>query len=181
MYCGNCGTYNEKNLMTCQKCGMKLTNNSPKKESKNNNLKLLIIVVPIVILVIVLCIILFSGGKKYTGTWHCKGYNTYGETSKDYMITMILNSNGTYTFGQYGDLDNNHSKGKYTAEAKTRTKQGEEQTYYYLDFESDEFIVDGKEQQGSNKVTMQLEMIFVNNKETIISNARTSAMYYCNR
>ena len=51
-----------------------------------------------------------------TGTWNCaKGTGSSNDRS-NFSTTLKLKEDGTFTYGQYGDLKNNHYSGTYTAE-----------------------------------------------------------------
>ena len=133
MYCNNCGTNNQFNTQFCVNCGAPLAPAPmpmPMQRPKTSIWP--IIVVPVVVILIVLLIVLTGSSKKYVGTWNCKGYSTTTGESSNYMVTMILKSNGEYTFGQYGDLDNNHSKGTFTAQYEDAKKNSTGKDFYLL-------------------------------------------------
>ena len=142
---------------------------------KKNNIW--IIIIPIVVIAIVLIIALSGSTDKYVGTWNCKGYSSTSGESGDYMVTLVLKSNGEYTFGQYGDLDNNHSLGTFTSRYEESKKKSTGHDFYQLDFQNREFIINGVKQSGN--YTMSMEMELVKRNEALIINAKTYAMYYC--
>jgi predicted nucleic acid-binding Zn ribbon protein len=171
MVCPNCGTNNPIDATFCSNCGGPLTVTPPKK------INIWMIIVPILVITFVLIVTLSGSNEKYIGKWKCKGYSATAGPSGDYMITMILKSNGEYTFGEYNDLDNNHSKGTFTAKYEDKKKETTGKDFYQLDFKNEEFIVKGVKQTGN--YTMNLEMELIKRNEALIVNSKNYAMYYC--
>lgn len=184
MFCPNCGSNNFNNGY-CPNCGYNL-NQQPVQQipqqnyqqPKKSNLPLIIGGI-VVVIVIVLAIFLLGGGskEKFMGTWDCKGYTTSSGASNSYMVTMELNSDNTYRFGQYGDLDKNHFKGKYTSSYEDDKKAKYNKDFYILNFSIDEYIENGVNQNKTSK--MEFEMEFIDDNQTLIINTSTLSMYYC--
>lgn len=183
MKCDKCGAINT-NTNFCVYCGAQLNSNPVNNNLVNmsvNNVKkknVLPYIIGGLIVVGVIIFILFGARRsKFTGTWDCKGYLTSSGPSGDYMVTIELNSNGTYTFGKYGDLDKNHFSGKYTSKYESEKKKQYDKDFYILNFDIDEYIENGINQNKTSK--MSFEMEFINDNETLIINTSSLSMYYC--
>lgn len=176
MFCPNCGSNNFNNGY-CPNCGYNL--NQVQKPSKKTNIIPFIVIGFIVIAVIVVLLFVLGKGNKdkYVGNWECKGYTSSSGESKDYMVSMELNSDNTYRFGKYNDLDKNHFKGTYTSSYEDDKKTKYNKDFYIINFKVDEFINDGVNQNQTGN--MEFEMEFINDKETLIINSSTLSMYYC--
>lgn len=179
MFCPNCGS-NSFNNGYCPNCGYNLNQvQQPVEQPKKTNFVPFIIVGVVVIAVIVVLFILLGKGNKdkYIGNWECKGYTSSEGTSQDYMVSMELNSDNTYRFGKYNDLDKNHFKGTYTSSYEDDKKAKYNKDFYIINFKVDEYINDGVNQNQTGN--MEFEMEFINDKETLIINTSTLGMYYC--
>ena len=179
MFCPNCGSNNFNNGY-CPNCGYNLNPvQQPVEQPKKTNTLPFIIGGVVVIVVAILAFLLLGKGSKdkYMGNWECKGYTSSEGTSQDYMVSMELNSDNTYRFGKYQDLDKNHFKGTYTTSYEDDKKAKYNKDFYMINFKVDEFISEGVDQKQTGN--MEFEMEFINDKETLIINASTLAMYYC--
>ncbi len=184
MQCPNCGTI-IINSNFCGKCGTPVTNqvyNQPVSNqpisNQTNKKTLPFIIGGAVIILIIILIVLFGGKKdKYIGSWDCKGYTASSGVSNSYLVSMEINSNGKYKFGQYNDLANNRFSGTYTAKYESDKKKQYNKDFYLLDFNIDEYIVNGKNQNQTSK--MEFEMEFIKDDEFLMVNAYSLAMYYC--
>ena len=98
-----------------------------------------------------------------TGDWVCSKYSYYsGSTSNSPTVEMVLNSDGTYMYGEYNNLSKNHYAGKYSV-----TKVDKESTYlnsvtYKVKFDSiTEFVADGVKGDPKDHELDTLEMEIV--------------------
>ena len=88
-------------------------------------------------------------GKSYiAGMWNCaKGSGDIdNRNNREFFTAFELNDDGTFRYGKYGDLDNNHYAGTYTYIDEGRTGMGGDYRYYDVKFKTSEFVVDGTEQ-----------------------------------
>lgn len=126
----------------------------------------------------------YSTSDNYiTGTWNCSKFDGSG-ADKDYSVTMKLNSDKSFVFGQYGDLSNNHAGGTYTFEDEKTKNENTSNGYKYFLIDmtgnSDDYIVDGVKQDRSFNAKFEIGITSVNTKkEAILMNYYTYQMYYC--
>ena len=117
------------------------------------------------------------------GTWNCaKGTGSSNDRS-NFSTTLKLKEDGTFTYGQYGDLKNNHYSGTYTAEDEDKHTADGSYDYYMIDFDTDEMVTDGEKEEDLNgRGLSQMEMGITktsDGKQAITMFTSTYNMYYC--
>lgn len=112
-----------------------------------------------------------------SGVWNCKSFDGSGPGG-EYIVTMKLNDDLTFTWNKYNDEKNNHVYGHYTYEDEHKQNQSGDYKYYMVDFDGDEFVNEGELQD--QKYASQYEM-GINEElgEAIVMNVKTYNMYYC--
>ena len=102
--------------------------------------------VSIIFLGILILLSLDTSGE-VAGKYDCKPYSIdYNTVSDNYSISLYLEKDGTFTYGPYGDLEDNHAKGTYEyTEDEDASSHDEHLRYYMIDFEADadDYLVDG--------------------------------------
>ena len=113
--------------------------------------------------------------EEAVGTWNCKTFND----SSEYKATVILNSDRTFTFGKYGDLENNYVKGTYEFDDADDVRS----TFsLYLELDGKEIVENGEKKL--NRDDIDYDMVITNissNSRGVITNDDTGAVYYCNK
>lgn len=116
------------------------------------------------------------------GTWHCANFDGSG-ASDVYTVTMKLNKDNSFEFGQYGDLVNNHAGGSYTfSDLEKNDEVNNGYKYFTLTLVGDrsDFVVDGVDQNKAFNAKFEIGVTAVNTKkEAILMNYGTNQMYYC--
>ena len=127
-------------------------------------------------------ILLLSTPKKYLGEWACQNYTDLIDEPNSPNIGFNLNEDGTFIYGQYGDLNNNHYSGSYKAEKANKASQNGE-VYYSITFSpTKEFIDDGVKQDTTDLQMDPLEMSVLEKngkKEATIKFDNLGNIYYC--
>lgn len=117
------------------------------------------------------------------GTWDCANGTGSKNDRDNYSVTLELNNDMTFRYGKYGDLKKNHYGGTYTFKDEDKQTKDGNYNYYMVDFDTNELIVDGEEQElTSGKRLSQMEMGITktsNGKEAIIIFVSSYNMYYC--
>lgn len=126
----------------------------------------------------------YSSSDNYVaGTWNCSNFDGAG-SDENYSITMKLNKDNTFVFGQYGDLSNNHAGGSYTFEDEKDKNESTTNGYKYflitMNGNSNDYIVDGVSQDRSFDAKFEIGITSVNTKkQAVLMNYYTYQMYYC--
>ncbi len=126
----------------------------------------------------------YSSSDNYVaGTWNCSNFNGSG-ADNDYSVTMKLNKDNTFLFGEYGDLSNNHAGGNYTFEDEKDKNENTTNGYKYflinMNGNSNDYVVDGVSQNKSFDAKFEMGITSVNTKkQAILMNYYTYQMYYC--
>lgn len=158
---------------------------APKNTSGNNMKKKLIILCLVgfgLLAILSAAILLLSTPKKYLGEWACQNYTDLIDEPNSPNIGFNLNEDGTFIYGQYGDLNNNHYSGSYKAEKANKASQNGE-VYYSITFSpTKEFIDDGAKQDTTDLQMDPLEMSVLEKngkKEATIKFDNLGSIYYC--
>lgn len=126
----------------------------------------------------------YSTSDNYVvGTWNCSNFDGTA-TVGDYTITMKLNKDNSFVFGEYGDLDNNHAGGTYTYEDEKEKNETvtNEYKYYTINITGKEgdYIIDGVQQDRIFEGKFEMGITSVNTqKQAILMNYYTYQMYAC--
>jgi len=115
------------------------------------------------------------------GTWHCAKGTGSASDRENFTTTLKLNKDMTFTYGQYGDLSNNHYAGTYTFKDEDKHTQDNSYSYYMVDFDTDEMVEDGEEKDPGKGIS-QMEMGITKTskgKEAITIFTSSYNMYYC--
>lgn len=126
----------------------------------------------------------YSSSDNYVaGTWNCSNFDGAG-AEDDYSVTMKLNKDNTFVFGEYGDLSNNHAGGKYTFEDEKEKNENTSNGYKYfilnMNGNSSDYVVDGVDQNRSFDAKFEIGITSVNTKkQAVLMNYYTYQMYYC--
>lgn len=111
------------------------------------------------------------------GTWNCKGFSGSGE-GDDFIVTMKLDDDMSFSWSKYNDSLNNHVYGTYTYTDLEKTNNSSEYRYFSVDLSSSEYVMDGELQ--SEAYSSKYEMgISKTNKDAILMNIYTYNMYHC--
>ena len=120
-----------------------------------------------------------NGEKYVVGNWNCKNFD--GNVSKmddaDYSVSLVLKSDGSVQFGQYGDLENNSFKGKYVS-----TKEDKEHptyTYYMLKFSDITKTENGLPAETEGLQPLEMGITRTTNGREAIASFALGNMYYC--
>ncbi len=151
---------------------------------KNKKILIPVLVAIIVVLVVVVAVLLFPKTKEeynpIAGEYDCTSLEG---ASSEYLVSIYLYKDGTFLYGPYGDLDNNHAKGNYTYEHE-EDKDGkvEGYTYYMVSFKGDakDFISEGKSIGRDFESEMEFGLTEENGKrQGVVMFLSTYNMYYC--
>lgn len=150
------------------------------KENKKNKWGLILNIISFLIAVPILLLYMnifgLSFGNPVEGSWNCKSFD--GTESAEYVVSMDLKNNGTFSWNKYGDAENNHVFGKYTVEDLHKTNAGKTADYYSVTLTGDEFVMDGEVQDDPYKSTYEMG-VFREEDAAIMMNVATNNMYMC--
>lgn len=150
------------------------------KENKKNKWGLILNIISFLLAVPVLLLYMnifgLSFGDPVEGSWNCKSFD--GTESAEYVVSMDLKNNGTFSWNKYGDAGNNHVFGKYTVEDLHKTNAGKTADYYSVTLTGDEFVMDGEVQDNLYKSTYEMG-VFREEDVAIMMNVATNNMYMC--
>ena len=141
--------------------------------------------IALVLLVVLLAVRFLSPDSSLVvGDWACHKF-MYGssELSGEPTVMLQLKTDGTFVYGQYNDLANNHFAGTYTAAPsnKIRTDLGYE--YYNLTFgPTTEYVLDGEKQSTDGRQMSNMEIGIISNgtvKEASLILESSYATYFC--
>lgn len=116
------------------------------------------------------------------GTWNCANGTGSTNDRNNLTTTLKLNKDMTFSYGPYGDLSNNHYSGTYTFKDEDKKNGDGKYSYYMVDFNTNEFILDGVKQDLDGKGISQAEMGITKTdegKQGILMFVSTYNMYYC--
>ncbi len=126
----------------------------------------------------------YSTSDNYVaGTWNCSNFDG-SATVGEYTITMKLNKDNSFVFGEYGDLDSNHAGGTYTYEDEVDKNETVTNEYKYyiinLNGEMGNYVIDGVKQDRAFQGKFEMGITSVNaQKQAILMNYYTYQMYAC--
>ena len=156
--------------------------------NKSKNSKVLLwILIPVILLIVAIAVIvlansLSSAGNAVVGDWKCKGFDGTGE-SEDYRTRIQLNSDGTFVYGAYDNLKDNHYAGTYTVTDLEKENFTKDYKYYLVEFgETTEYIYDGEYQDVTGRQMSKMEMGITNlddKRGAITIFYSNYNMYYC--
>ncbi len=96
------------------------------------------------------------------GIWYCSTHDQNNNSADNFNSILELNSDMTFRYGQYGNLDNNHYSGTYTFseielndEIQTKTNVISK---YKIHFSTDEAIFNGQPYNSSSLSLSDLDM-----------------------
>lgn len=150
-------------------------------KDSNKNIKSIITAFLSIITVIMSLIYLFDSSSLIEGTWNC--YN-YGSSNGDYKITLKLNADDSFIYGDYGDLSNNHMGGTYTYKVEKEKTGKDIKGYKYfilkLNGSNDDYIVDGLSMNKtlSSEFEIAIKKSF-GSREAFLINKGSYNTYYC--
>lgn len=155
-------------------------------EKKKTNMGLIIgclltgcVVVIVIIALIVLLMNTIGGNSAVVGDWACTRYlYSINELSDSPTVMMKLKSDGTYMYGEYGNIEENHFAGTY--EARAVEKEGE---YYELSFgPTQEFVLNGEQQSTAGRQMSDMEIgitVGGNGREATLIDEASYTTFYC--
>ena len=126
----------------------------------------------------------YKSSENYiSGTWNCSKFSGTSEQG-EYTITMKLNKDQSFIFGEYGDLNKNHAGGTYTYEDEKEKNENNPNGYKYytlhLTGKNGDYIIDGVKQDRTFEAKFEMGITSVNTqKQAILMNYGTYQMYYC--
>ncbi len=144
------------------------------------------IIETIVIIFVIFCVILSFNSYKnsYIGKWYC---STYSGIS-GYSVEAEFKENGTFSWGKYGDAQNNNFIGTYTAKLKKLNNYysysyDEYDKQYDMDLKINSYMLNGKNQNNLSGLYKNLDanMYIDDDDESIIYINTTNKRYYCRR
>lgn len=113
------------------------------------------------------------------GKYDCTGVDS---NTDEYIVSLYLENDGTFTYGHYDKLENNHAKGTYTYEDEKKENYSGDYSYYMVSFNGDkkDFIIDGKSSEKDFNSKMEIGITKnKNKKEAVIIFLNSYNMYYC--
>ena len=116
-----------------------------------------------------------------SGIYNCKNFDGSKESS-EYIVTFKLNDDYTFIWGKYNDLEKNYFKGTYTFEDEHKKNNSGDYSYYMLNLNVEDSMIDGIRQDISTGKIIKDEfgITSVNTKKQgVIMNVNTYNMYYC--
>lgn len=165
---------------------------SPNNRKKGNNKNIWIVlgsvlgglVLIAVIVASIIPLLNTSGDNLFVGNWGCTRYMYSSNDFRSSPTTMMqLKNDGTFVYGQYGDLENNHFAGTYTATPSNKTDVASGYRYYNLTFGSTtEFVQNGNAQstEGRRMDNMEIGIIeYKDSKEATLISESSYTTYYC--
>lgn len=157
-------------------------NPAPLKKSNKAKIFIIIAIVAIVIIAGIAVLVYHLFGSEVVGDWECQDID-----SDQLSVRMQLNGDGTFVFGSYQDLANNHFSGTYKAEYDANKTFEVSSTgvgnanWYNFKFTTTEFIRDGVQQSveghGLADATMAIEEYGNGKKATVLFGY--SGYYFC--
>lgn len=118
-------------------------------------------------------------GSYVVGKWDCKNFN--GNVSKmeasEYNTSIVLNEDGTFQYGEYGDLSNNSFRGNYTSEKEE--KDNPTYNYYALKFSNVSQKINGEETETQGLQPLEMGITKTNNGREAVASFSYGNMYYC--
>lgn len=117
--------------------------------------------------------------SKIVGTWY--GADDLSDFEDgNYTIVFKLDEEYNFTWGEYGDLENNRIDGKYTFEDLHKTNHGKNATYYQVEIKGDEYYYNGVLQDQEYGNTYEFGVINTNGVEDsgVLASAITGSLYY---
>lgn len=117
--------------------------------------------------------------SKVIGTWY--GASDLSSLEKgDYTIIFKLDEDYNFTWGEYGDSENNRVEGKYTFEDLHKTNYGKNTTYYKVEIKGDKFYMNGALQNQEYGNTYEFGVINTNGVEDsgVLASTITSSLYF---
>jgi len=124
-----------------------------------------------------------SDSNYVAGTWNCAKGTGSSNDRDNFSTTLKLKKDGTFIYGEYDDLKNNHYSGTYTAKDEDKHTADGSYDYYMIDFDTDEMVMDGEKEEDLNgRGLSQMEMGITktsDGKQAITMFTSTYNMYYC--
>jgi hypothetical protein len=124
-------------------------------------------------------------GGNYT-VFRLYGYFYYGGgTQVSSQTSGGFYLDGTYIYGEYGDLENNHFAGTYEVKNtdKNNVNEAGASEYYKLSFgPTQEYVVDGERQSTVGRQMSDMEIGIITNgnaREATLINEASYATFYC--
>lgn len=146
-----------------------------------NSIATAIIVIMVIIAFFVFGLDLFDNNTNsyVVGYYDCKGVNS---STDDYLVSLYLNKDNTFTYGPYGKLENNRATGTFTAISEEKTNGSGDTKYFKITMtgKKEDFIVDGKPSDTEFNSIVDFGVTTKNGKKqaTIIFE-NSYNMYYC--
>ena len=117
------------------------------------------------------------------GRWACYEYGWYSDQLDDEPINeLILNADGSFVYGPYGDTKNNHYAGDYVASRENK-EASDGYEYYIVEFgPTKEYILEGEVQDTTGRQMGVLEMGIKNGekgREASVVFEHNYNTYYC--
>lgn len=126
-------------------------------------------------------IILLSPSKKFLGDWACQKYSTLSSGNNP-TTRLILEKDGSFTYGQFNDIINNHYAGTYLPTSLNKKSQNGE-VYYQIEFSpTTEFVKDGVAQDTTDRKMDTIEFAVADkngSKEATMMFVNIGDIYYC--
>ncbi len=165
---------------------------APKKKKTGLIISLCVGGFLIIATVIILLIIFVFSSSPVVGRWDC--YSVFGaisnqEFSGEPDVKLILEKNGSFTFGPYTDLEKNHIIGhSYSVTSEDKSSSDGFDKFYMIKFgQPDEFVVSGEKMDLNDTSQledskMKLEMAIKEGdkkKEALLAFSSDHSMFYC--
>ena len=158
------------------------------ERNKKNKKKIAIFVglgVGIVAILVVLAVALpkIFANNPIAGEWDCHKFSWSGDATDEPVNKLILNTDGSFMYGSYGDLNNNHFAGR-TYEYKEKKKDDASGfVSYTVEFgPTTEFVTNGIKQDTTGRQMSNMEIaVGVENgkKEAFVMLEDSYSMYLC--
>ena len=161
------------------------TDKKPKTSPKNSKRKAIIIGgiigISLIIIAVITIIIIQKNSNEVSGRWACAKYSDETDAKEEVSTSLVLNADGTYQFGDYNDLNNNHYAGKYSYTREDKPNATEGINYYTISFDSiDEFVIEGKTRTTSENMLDKAEFDINSDKtQAILMFTSAYVAYFC--
>ncbi|MDO4753310.1 MAG: hypothetical protein Q4A36_03725 [Candidatus Saccharibacteria bacterium] len=162
------------------------TDKKSKTSPKTNKRKIIIVCgiisVILAIIVTIAIVVVQKNSNQISGKWACAKYSQDTDTKDEISTYLVLDADGTYTFGDYNNLNDNHYAGKYSySDDKDKTDSTSGISYYNVSFDTiDEFVIEGKPRTSSENMLKKAEIGIRQDKtQLVLVFISTNITYLC--
>ena len=120
--------------------------------------------------------------EEVLGAWNCKSVDNI--LNSDYEIVLTLNTNKSFTIGEYNNTDKNYIKGVYYFEDSDLNNFMSSSKYHAIGLNPLEKYENGDLVKKSDDTDYKYEMLIAKTKGkfyTVLTNDGNDKVYYCNK